>query len=125
LVSVLEFSVPGGVIVEEAGDIFVSFLLDVSGTGAVGEVSPEGIVFALEEEALVSGALAGAGVLIVLVVGLVEFVEDVSLIDLSLLRLHPVKAIGNAIKAARMTREDVFIRIAMHYLCHLVHISGC
>ena len=67
LVSDLEFSDPGGVTVEEAGEAFVSSLLDCCGTGVPVPPAP-GVAGSLGVDAVVSGAVVGAGAGAVLVV---------------------------------------------------------
>jgi hypothetical protein len=94
LVSVLELSEPGAVIVEEAGDVFVSFLLDCCGTGVPVEAPVPGA-----GALLVSILAAGTGVVTTLV-----SVEVVSVVEDGLLRLHPVKTKEVASTTAAMIR---------------------
>ena len=95
LVSVLEFSDEGEVVVvdAEAGAAFVSFLLDMSGV-----VAGAGAVLV---EALVSaGAGGGVAVLVAVVVSL----EDISPPP----RLHPVKTNGRArMEVTAIRREGI------------------
>jgi hypothetical protein len=121
LVSDLELSDPGEVVVEEEGPVFVSFLLDSWGAGLPVDIPVSGFGAVLGAVA-VSALVAGAGALRVLVAAFV-----VSLLGVSLARLQPVRTSGRASTEATMAREeageDSFIGVVWFLVGFLLVVS--
>jgi hypothetical protein len=112
LVSILEFSEAGGVMVDDSGATFVSALLDMSGVG-LAEVPPApGAALALGA-AVVSVLVDGGGV-VTAGVFTVFVAPVVSVSEVSLLRLQPPSERASVVRRTSKDEGDSFME------CNLV-----
>jgi hypothetical protein len=122
LVSARAFSEAGGVEVVEAGDVFVSFLLEAPGSGVPVEGPVDGGVAAVlgEVEVSVEALVAGAGV--VVAGGVFVFALDVSVEGVLL--LQPVSGSTKAV-ATRARRDSFFIMESFQFTGVISSSTGC